>query len=418
MLGRHDRLGLWAACALTRGPDRPYHWTVATLPESIQARWRRAVVQLRANIQRAVKVRDEVLRDVPVALLAEGHALIEDYPGVGNTVLAEPPPAPGRRTCPRPMHGGPAARGRDRHQRLQSARGAIRVPSRASVRERRAGRRGQPHFPQDPVGPAGVHAGAARDRRRPGARAGAAVPRHRDPEPHRVRGDLSPSRGSAGPVHGANRPGIPGGRRGSRDARRPRGPRPGDGPRAGCGRRDRARRAGGGDRRPWLRGVAAICRSALRRDPAGRAGRAGRKPSSGVAPLPGRQGPERRSRGAITRSRTTSRRWPPPSSNIGCCSPLVRSRRTGAPSSPTRSSRFRRFRKRWSAPGATLVLAAAFVLAGAAFDSPSMYVPGVALALLAGGARLWVGAGRDASGWSPSRGPGRSKRTRPTRSSW
>ena len=33
---------------------------------------------------------------------------------------------------------------------------------------------------------------------------------------------------------------------------------------------------------------------------------------------------------------------------------------------------------------ATLVLAAAFVLAGAAFDSPSMYVPGVALALLRG----------------------------------
>ena len=41
---------------------------------------------------------------------------------------------------------------------------------------------------------------------------------------------------------------------------------------------------------------------------------------------------------------------------------------------------------------ATLVLATAFVLAGTAFDSPSMYVPGVALALLAGGARLWVGA--------------------------
>jgi uncharacterized protein (DUF58 family) len=38
----------------------------------------------------------------------------------------------------------------------------------------------------------------------------------------------------------------------------------------------------------------------------------------------------------------------------------------------------------------TLVLAAAFVLAGAAFDSPSLYVPGVALALLAAGSWLWV----------------------------
>jgi MoxR-like ATPase len=44
--------------------------------------------RLRANIQRAVKVRDEVVRDVLVALLAEGHVLIEDYPGVGKTALA------------------------------------------------------------------------------------------------------------------------------------------------------------------------------------------------------------------------------------------------------------------------------------------------------------------------------------------
>jgi MoxR-like ATPase len=40
------------------------------------------------NIRRAVKVRDEVLDQVVVALLAEGHVLIEDYPGVGKTALA------------------------------------------------------------------------------------------------------------------------------------------------------------------------------------------------------------------------------------------------------------------------------------------------------------------------------------------
>src|SRR5437763_1621765 len=43
---------------------------------------------LRESIQRAVKVRDEVVRDVLVALVAEGHVLIEDYPGVGKTALA------------------------------------------------------------------------------------------------------------------------------------------------------------------------------------------------------------------------------------------------------------------------------------------------------------------------------------------
>jgi MoxR-like ATPase len=40
------------------------------------------------NIRRAVKVRDDVLRQVVVALLAEGHILVEDYPGVGKTALA------------------------------------------------------------------------------------------------------------------------------------------------------------------------------------------------------------------------------------------------------------------------------------------------------------------------------------------
>jgi MoxR-like ATPase len=40
------------------------------------------------NVRRAVKVRDEVLQNVVVALLGEGHVLVEDYPGVGKTALA------------------------------------------------------------------------------------------------------------------------------------------------------------------------------------------------------------------------------------------------------------------------------------------------------------------------------------------
>jgi MoxR-like ATPase len=40
------------------------------------------------NIRRAVKVRDEALSHTIVALLAEGHVLVEDYPGVGKTALA------------------------------------------------------------------------------------------------------------------------------------------------------------------------------------------------------------------------------------------------------------------------------------------------------------------------------------------
>ena len=44
--------------------------------------------RLRDNVRRAVKVSDTVLRDLLAALLAEGHILIEDPPGVGKTALA------------------------------------------------------------------------------------------------------------------------------------------------------------------------------------------------------------------------------------------------------------------------------------------------------------------------------------------
>jgi MoxR-like ATPase len=44
--------------------------------------------RLADNISRAVQIREETLSHVLVALLAEGHVLIEDYPGVGKTALA------------------------------------------------------------------------------------------------------------------------------------------------------------------------------------------------------------------------------------------------------------------------------------------------------------------------------------------
>ena len=44
--------------------------------------------RIAANVAEAVKVDPSVLREVIVALVAEGHVLIEDYPGVGKTALA------------------------------------------------------------------------------------------------------------------------------------------------------------------------------------------------------------------------------------------------------------------------------------------------------------------------------------------
>ena len=44
--------------------------------------------RLKQNISRAVRAPDAALRDVIVSLIADGHVLIEDYPGVGKTALA------------------------------------------------------------------------------------------------------------------------------------------------------------------------------------------------------------------------------------------------------------------------------------------------------------------------------------------
>jgi MoxR-like ATPase len=44
--------------------------------------------RLRQSVSRAVKAPEQVVRDLIVALLAEGHVLIEDAPGVGKTALA------------------------------------------------------------------------------------------------------------------------------------------------------------------------------------------------------------------------------------------------------------------------------------------------------------------------------------------
>src|SRR3712207_4984616 len=46
------------------------------------------VTRIADNMRRAVHVHAEVLEQVLVTLLAEGHVLVEDYPGVGKTALA------------------------------------------------------------------------------------------------------------------------------------------------------------------------------------------------------------------------------------------------------------------------------------------------------------------------------------------
>jgi MoxR-like ATPase len=61
---------------------------MAAAPELNPAAVGELASRIAANIRRAVKAPEDALRDVLVAMLAEGHVLIEDYPGVGKTALA------------------------------------------------------------------------------------------------------------------------------------------------------------------------------------------------------------------------------------------------------------------------------------------------------------------------------------------
>jgi MoxR-like ATPase len=61
---------------------------MATVPELQPEQVAALGERIAANVGRAVKVPDDTLRDMLVSVLAEGHVLIEDNPGVGKTALA------------------------------------------------------------------------------------------------------------------------------------------------------------------------------------------------------------------------------------------------------------------------------------------------------------------------------------------
>jgi MoxR-like ATPase len=61
---------------------------MATVPELDPEGVAALGARIAANVTRAVKVPDYTLRDLLVSIMAEGHVLIEDNPGVGKTALA------------------------------------------------------------------------------------------------------------------------------------------------------------------------------------------------------------------------------------------------------------------------------------------------------------------------------------------
>ena len=157
----------------------------------------------------------ETLRLCVLCLVSEGHLIIEDFPGVGKTMLAK---ALARSLdcslLAPPVHARPAAVRRHRRERLRPAHERVRVPARArcsptccsSTRSTAPRRRRSPR----------CSSACRRTRSRSTATTyelAAAVHGHRDAEPDRVRGHVPAARGAARPLHDAARARLPAARR-------------------------------------------------------------------------------------------------------------------------------------------------------------------------------------------------------------
>ena len=176
-----------------------------------------------ANIERVIVGKNDVVQTLVIALLCEGHVLLEDVPGVGKTMLARSlGPQPGRRVPSPAMYARPAAQRHHRRQRLQPGDAPVPVHARPGLHPHPARRRDQPRHAARPGRPARMHGRAPGHRRRRHPHAAAAVPRPRHAEPHRVRRHLSPARSAARPLPVQDQP-----RLSQRGAGRPHAAKPG-----------------------------------------------------------------------------------------------------------------------------------------------------------------------------------------------
>ena len=252
--------------------------------------------RVRRSVENVIEGKPEVVRIALTVLLAEGHLLIEDVPGVGKTMLSKAL-ARSIDCSVRRIQFTPDLLPSDITgvSVFDQQRAGLRVQAGRDLRPDRGRRRDQPRLAQDAVRAAGVDGGAPGHRRRHQLRTAQPLHGDRHPEPGGDGGHLPAARGAAGPVH---RPGVhrlPQPRRRVEDARRARRRLPAGRPAAGRARpRDRQTHRGrtaGARRRPG----AAVRGGAGRRHP--QPPRPAARRLAAGHPAPGARGPRVRGAG-------------------------------------------------------------------------------------------------------------------------
>ena len=197
------------------------------------------------SVQRVIRQSSQVIlgkeRQIRLALaclLARGHLLIEDLPGVGKTTLAHVLARLARPAVPpHPVHRDMLPADILGVSVYDREHGVVQVPPRADLLPGDPRRRGEPRHAQDAERAARGDGGAPGHRRGRDAPAAGAVLRHRDAEPVAPGRHVPAARIAARPLPDAHRARLSRPRRRARAAAGRRPPRHDRPPRAGHRRR-------------------------------------------------------------------------------------------------------------------------------------------------------------------------------------